>query len=160
MKKPFLVALLLTLLAACTPTSANFSLPVKVYLVQYVGQASFGGKVFCACDVFGTEPRDDGVAVYIWALCGEYFLVDGVLTLGTASSLPVALYLQKSNGLYTVTRSEVPGDGMDYGASIQHIFPPAVIEKMCTGNPNCYNERAQRLQNEIGRNAGDFYGLK
>jgi hypothetical protein len=160
MIKPSFVALLLALLAACTPTSADFLLPVKAYLVKNVGQASYGGKIFCACDMLGTEPRNDGLDVYVWALCGEYYLDNGHLTLGTASSLPVALSLQKENGHYTVTSYEVPRDGIDYGPSIQRIFPPDAIEKMCTVNSNCYNERAQRLQNDIGQKAGEYFGLK
>lgn len=160
MKKTFLLALVLVLLAACTPTSADLLHPVNETLVQNVGQRYFGGKVFCAYDVLGTESWDDGVDVYVWALCGEYTLDNDVLTLGTASSLPVALHMQKSNGQYTVTSYEVPRDGIDYGPSIQRIFPPDAIEKMCVGNSNCYNERAQRLQNEIEQKAGENYGLK
>jgi hypothetical protein len=159
MKNTFLLALVLALLAACTPTSADFLLPVNDFLVQNVGQRYFGGKVFCAYDVLGTGPRDDGVDVYVWALCGEYTLDNSVLTLGTASSLPVALHMQKSNGQYTVTSYEVPRDGIDYGSSIQRIFPPAAIEKMCETNADCYNERAQRLQNEIEQKAGEVYGF-
>jgi len=161
MKKCLLVALVLTALAACTPKSANFLLPVNDYLVQNFGQASFGGKVFCAYDVLGTESRDDRADVYVWALCGEYYLDNNVLTLGTASSLPVALYVQESDGKYNVIDHEFPGDGTAYMPDIQRIFPSDAIQKMChEQHPDCYNERATRLENEIEQKAREYYGLK
>jgi hypothetical protein len=160
MKKTFLLALVLALLAACTPASPEPLTPVESYLVENIGQAYSGGKVFCAYNVLGTESRDNVANVYVWALCGEYTLDNGVLTLSTASSLPVALHMQKSNGQYTVTSYEVPRDGIDYGPSIQRIFPPDAIEKICVTNTDCYNERAERLQNKIEQKAGEYYALK
>lgn len=148
------------LLAACTPTSAELLTPVESYLVENIGQAFSGGKVFCAYDVLGTETRDNGASVYVWALCGEYTLVNGELTLSTASSLPVALHMQKSGGQYQVVSHEVPLDGMGYGASIQRIFPPEAIEKMCETNADCYNERAERLQKTIEQKAREYYSFK
>ena len=151
---------MLALLAACTPASPEPLTPVESYLVENIGQAYSGGKVFCAYNVLGTESRDNVANVYVWALCGEYTLDNGVLTLSTASRLPVALHMQKSNGQYTVTSYDVPRDGIDYGPSIQRIFPPDAIEKICVTNTDCYNERAERLQNEIEQKAGEYYALK
>ena len=151
---------MLVLLVACTHPASDFLAPVESMLVEMVGQASFGGKVFCAYDVLGSEVSDETADVYVWALCGEYYLDQGALTLGTASSLPVALHMQKSNGEYRLTGHEVPGDGTAYMPSIRRIFPADAIQKMCHEDANCYNERAWRLQGEIERKAGEYYGLK
>ena len=160
MKKIIILVLALMLPAACTTASPDFLTPVESYLVENIGQAYSGGKVFCAYDVLGSESRDNGANVYVWALCGEYTLDNGVPTLGTASSLPVALHMQKSGGQTKVVSHEVPLDGMGYGASIQRIFPPEAVEKMCETNADCYNERAERLEKTIEQAAADYYGLK
>ena len=161
MKKIFILVLALAFLVACTPASSDYLAPVESYLVENIGQASFGGKVFCAYDVLEADVRADGTDVYVWALCGEYYLDNGVLTLGTAGSLPVALHMQESGGQYVVTGHAVPGDGTEYWPGIQRIFPAGAIEKMCAaGEPDCYNERAQRLEEAIEQEAREYYGLK
>jgi hypothetical protein len=160
MKKTGILVLILALLAACTPASPDILAPVENALVEDIGQASFGGKVFCSYDVLGSEARADSADMYVWALCGEYYVDNDMLTLGTASSLPVAFHMQKAGSAYEVIGFEIPSDGMDYMPSIQRIFPPASIQKMCHENPDCYNERAQRLQNAIEQKAREFYGLK
>ena len=133
---------------------------MESYLTGQVGHAYFFGKVFCAYDVLAVDVRPDRADVYVWALCGEYYLDKNALTLGTASSLPVALHLLGENGRYMVTGHEVPGEGMDYGTSIQKIFPAGAIEKMCMTNPDCYNERAERLEKAIEQHAREYYRLK
>ena len=160
MKKTGILVLILALLAACIPDSPDILAPVENALMENIGQTSFGGKVFCSYDVLGTEAWADGMDVYVWALCGEYYLDNGVLTLGTASSLPVAIHMQKAGRVYEVVSCEIPSDGTDYMPSIQRIFTAAAIQKMCHENPDCYNERAQRLQNTIEQKAREYYGLK
>lgn len=160
MKKQTISVLLVMLLAACTPTSPDYLLPVDRYLVENIGQTSFGGQAFCAYDVLGADLRTDGADVYVWALCGEYYMDNGILTMGTASSLPVALHMQKSGGQYVVTGHEIPLDGVDYGTSIQRIFPPQAIENMCKGDIPCYNERAERMERAVEEKAEEYYGVK
>jgi hypothetical protein len=162
--KRFLIGILaLVLLAACTPAiqaTPDYLALVGSALVERIGQASFGGKVFCAYDVLGANIRTDGADVYVWAFCAEYYLENGALTMGTASSLPVALHMQKSNGQYQVVSHEIPGDGTEYMPTIQRIFPADAIEKMCEGKASCYNERATRLENKVEQEARTYYGLK
>lgn len=159
MKKILSVALLVYV-AACTPVLPGYLVPVESYLTERVGDAYFGGKDFCAYDVLGADMRSDTADIYVWALCGEYYLDKNVLTLGTASSLPVALHLMRENGRYVVTGHELPREGTDYGPSIQEIFPTDAIEKMCMTNPDCYNERAERLEKVIEQQAQEYYRLK
>lgn len=159
-KKYLLAALVLTALTACTPDSSDFLRPVSSYLVENIGETSFGGKTFCAYDVLDMEIRADGADVYVWALCGEYYLENNVPTLGTAGSLPVALHLQKSGEQVRLASYEIPLSGGDYGPSIQDIFPPDAIRNMCEGNIECYNERAERLEENIEEQAREYYGQK
>jgi hypothetical protein len=150
----------MVLLAACSPASPELLVPVESALVENIGLTSFGGEAFCAYDVLGEEIRVDGADVYVWALCGEYILENGMLTLGTASSLPVALHMQESGESYDVISIEVPHDGTGYMPSIEAIFPPDAIREMCHGNADCYNERANRLENKIEQKARQYYGLE
>jgi len=158
-KKNLFIAFLVCM-AACTPALPVYLVPVESYLIECVGHAYFFGKVFCAYDVLGVDLQPDKADVYVWVLCGEYYLDDNVLTLGTASSLPVALHLRGGNDRYVVTGHEVPGEGVDYGPSIQKIFPTDAIEKMCVTDPDCYNERAERLEKAVEQKARGYYGLK
>jgi hypothetical protein len=160
MRKLFAAALAMAVLSACAPASPDYLAPVESYLIENIGEASFGGKVFCAYDVLGADLRAERADVYVWALCAEYHLEGGALTMGTAGSLPVALTMQKSNGQYTVTGHAVPGNGTDYWPSILRIFPAGAVENMCEGKIDCYNERAARLENAVEEQARGYYGLK
>jgi hypothetical protein len=160
MRKLFLGVLILTLLMACSPESRGLLKPVDEYLVQKIGLALFGGKVFCAYDVLGTSLRIGATDVYVWALCGEYYFENDKLTLGTASSLPVAMHMQKVDGQYQVVRYEIPSDGSGFMPSIRRIFPADSIQKMCHQDTNCYNARALRLQKTIMKKAQEYYELK
>ncbi len=160
MRKLFLAVLFLTVLSACIPASPDYLAPVESYLIENIGEASFGGKVFCAYDVLGADLRSGSADVFVWALCAEYFLDNGALTMGTACSLPVALHMEEVDGLFQVTSYEIPGNGTDYSPSIQRIFPTEAIENMCEGEIDCYNERATRLENTVVEKAREYYGLK
>jgi len=143
--------------AGSTDSSAAVMSPVNDYLVKSIGQASFGGRVFCAYDLLGTDNRAEQADVYVWALCAEYYLDGDTLTMGTASSLPVSIHLQASDGEYQVSGSEVPMDGMGYGASIERIFPSGAIRQMCRQSADCYNERAERLEDATRQQAAEYY---
>jgi hypothetical protein len=168
MKNALACILLIILLPACAGLhpaavagSADPALalmaPVNGYLVKEIGQATSGGKVFCAYDVLGTNVRSEKADVYVWALCAEYYLEGKNLTMGTASSLPVALHLLALGGAYRVASSKIPMDGMEYGTSIQRIFPAKAIQKMCRENADCYNERAKRLEDSTRQQAAEYY---
>jgi hypothetical protein len=169
LKQALLGILAVVLLPACVispiPTTespdypAAYQLPIQDYLVEHIGQSSFGGKVFCTYDMLGADLLSDGADVYVWALCAEYYLVGEIPTMGTASSLPVALHMQVSGGKYRVIGNKVPMDGMEYGTSIQLIFPKETIKKMCRSNADCYNERAERLENLARQQAMKYFAL-
>lgn len=160
MKQALAFLTLLAVLSACAPASPAYLAPVEGYLVEEIGEANFGGGVFCAYEVLGVDLQAASTDVYVWALCAEYFLEDGALTMGTASSLPVALHLQQGDGQYRVIGHEIPGNGTDYWPSIQKIFPPKAIENMCEGNIPCGNKRLKRLERAVEEKAEEYYGVK
>lgn len=161
MRKTLFIFLVAMLLGACTSYNSDPLAPVEGYLVEKIGSTAFGGKVFCSYDILEAGVRIDGADIYVWALCGEYYLEDGMLNLGSASSLPVALYLESdARKGFTVTSHAVPLDGIEYMSSIRQIFPLQAIDKMCEEKPDCYNERANRLENSIEEKAREYYGLE
>lgn len=155
-----MVFLLLGLLAACTPASPDYLTPVEEYLAENIQAAYFGGVVFCAYDLLEAQVQADSADVYVWALCAEYTLEGETVVMQSASSLPVALHMQTSDGQYVVVSHEIPGDGTEYWPTIQRIFPPQAIEKMCEGDIPCYNERAERLERAVEEKAEEYYRVK
>jgi hypothetical protein len=157
--------LLTVILTACSPLTAelpqnaDYLAPVEGYLVENIGIASFGGQVFCSYEVLDTEQEGIKVDVYVWALCEEHYLVDNSLETGTASSLPVALHLQKSDNEYYLQSYEVPKDGIGYGPSIEVIFPDLAIKRMCERDVECPNQRVERLELENMQKAREYYGI-
>jgi hypothetical protein len=159
------ILLLTAIFSACSPSAT--ALPqsmvyldfVEGYLVENIGIASFGGQVFCSYEVLDTEQKDINVDVYVWALCEEHYLVDNSLEPGTASSLPVALHLQRSDNEYYLQSYEVPKDGIGYGPSIEIIFPELAIKRMCEGDVECPNQRVERLELENKQKAREYYGI-
>ena len=147
-------------LATALPQTIDYLDFVEEYLIEKIGIASFDGQVFCSYEVLDTKREDIKVDVYVWALCEEYYLVDNALETGTGSSLPVALYLQKSDNEYRLQSYEVPKDGMGYRPSIEIIFPSLAIEHMCEGDPHCHNQRVERLELENRQKAREYYGIK
>ena len=161
MNRWMIILLTAVLLGACSPPAADPLAPVQAYLVDNIGEAYFGGEVFCAYDVLDTAVGTESAAVYVWALCAEYYVEDGRLVMGTASSLPVALYLE-DNGQqgYRVNQHELPGNGIEYGPSLRRIFPAAAIAAMCEGKTACYNDRAWRLEDAAEAQARAYFGLE
>lgn len=160
MKKRFLLFAIVLSLAACKPASSDYLTPVEEYLAENIQDAYFGGVIFCAYDLLDAQARAGNADVYVWALCGEYTLEGETVVMQSGTSVPVALHLQESGRGYVVVGHEMPGDGTDYWPSIQRIFPPQAIERMCLSDIPCYNERAERLQREVEQKAEEYYNVE
>jgi len=127
---------------------------VETYLVKNIGVSGFGGEVFCPFDVLGQAVNK----LYVWTLCAEYQLTGSDLGMGTASSLPVSLTLERRGTSLEITNHQIPPEGWSDGA-LEKIFPADIIERFCMQSPDCYNERAIRLQQQAEQSARDFYNL-
>lgn len=159
------ILFLVVLLSACGPWSVksprevDYLVSVEGYLVENIGIASFGGQVFCSFDTLDNRSQNENLDISVWALCEEFYLDGNSLEMGTGSSLPVALHLQRIDGDYRLLSYAVSKDGLGYGPSIQSIFSQVAIQRMCEGNPDCYNGRAQRLELENLQKAREYYGI-
>ena len=157
-----LLSALLLAMTACVPTLKPVSLSqqstdqIEAYLVRNIGISGFGGEVFCPFDVLGQD--SGGTKLYVWTLCAEYQLVGNELEMGTASSLPVSLTMERQGESLQVTGHQTPPEGWSAGA-LEKIFPAAIIERFCMQAPDCYNERAARLQQQAEQAARDFYKI-
>jgi hypothetical protein len=138
-----------------TPDDPTVQSILKSYLVQNIGLASFGGKVFCAYQPLADPVKDqDGsrVHVYLWVLCQEYYRDGQGLQKGTGSSLPVAIELIKATGRYQFNSYKVPGDGSFFPKDVRAEFPPSTWKEIMPGSRQedieAYNARAHQLEAE------------
>ena len=123
---------------------------VEAYLEANVGIASFGGQVFCAHEVLDAQQSADR-QLFLWALCLEYKLEQGVLQPGSGVSGPVMLQLEEQGELNIVSFS-VPRDGAYYGPDIRAIFPRGTWDQILPRGKDGtarHNERVGRLQAAI-----------
>jgi hypothetical protein len=150
----------LVFLSACTAYPSECHPLVMNTLVENIISPAFGGKVFCAYDLLNLTEKKERMHVYVWAMCEEYYLDNGTLTMGTGASLPVAVHLSYSGSIYLLESKQIPSDGTFYGSSLRDIFPLGAIRKMCQENYECYNERSARLQAAVKQQAGDYFGIK
>jgi hypothetical protein len=181
MNRKLACLMILFLLAACdsfqftnTNTAASepsptimptplFGLPTETilgYLARKVGLSSFGGKVFCAYEILDSDQSASNPAIYLWALCEEYYMVGETINKGTGISVPVALYLNKAGDVVEISSHRLPGNGNRYGRDIQAIFPANTWDSIFGKDGKTYNHRAQTLESEVKENAVNYYGIK
>ncbi|MFP4346423.1 MAG: hypothetical protein ACLFU8_17190 [Anaerolineales bacterium] len=119
---------------------------LEAYLTEALGISGFGGQVFCTYEPLHVAPgRGSNLHAYVWAYCAEYYLAQEALTMGSATSLPVALELRAVSPGYEVVAHRAPRDGALYAEDLQAIFPPEAQTAMCHEDPTCYNARSDRL---------------
>ena len=129
---------------------------IKDYLTQKVGATAFGGKVFSAYQVMGTEQSGQVTRLYLWALVQEYYLDGQTLKDGTGSSLPVVLFIRQQAGVYQIFDYKDAGEG--YGNLTVNF--PAWILPMIQLPADQYNLRVSLLADENRLAAEAFYGIK
>ncbi|MGC8757373.1 MAG: hypothetical protein ACP5QX_02835 [Caldisericaceae bacterium] len=115
---------------------------IRDYLQENIVSPAFGGKVFCAYDLFGSETKNDEVHIYLWTLCTEYYLKDGKLTERSGVSMPVVLIAPQTCQGYKITRHKEPMLGSLYAKSIKELFPEKYYNFIFLGSTEEYNKRA------------------
>ena len=78
---------------------------------------AFGGEIFAAYHLFGTE----GNKLFIWSYVAEYYPKDERLERGSAASIPMMIALSEDR---RVQGHWEPWEGTDYADSIRKAFPP------------------------------------
>lgn len=129
---------------------------IKDYLTSKVGATAYGGKVFSAYQVMGTEQAGPVIKLYLWALVQEYYLDQNMLKDGTGSSLPVVLFIKLQAGKYQIFDYKDAGEGYQY---LTVNFPPAILP-LIQLPADAYNQRVARLSNENRSAAGRYFGVK
>jgi hypothetical protein len=160
---------LILFLVACQP-AADISIKnmeiigqvedIEAYLATNVGISAYGGEVLCAYEPLNAQQGEDG-GIFLWAMCLEYYLEDGNLTLGSGISLPVALQIEQiDDDRYDIVGHLLPRDGAFYGGDVRAYFPKSAWSQIMPESLDeidAYNARAESLEQEIEKIAGDYY---
>lgn len=126
---------------------------LNAYLSAHRGFTSRGGEMRCAYRPLG----QNGMRVFVWAVCSELLSIDNHLVDGSGMSLPAAFQIEVNNGRSRVVAAEIPEDGSGYGQSIRRIFPsntwPAIFANGTSESP------ATGLHDQLRRDAAVRLGL-
>jgi len=160
--------ILILLLVACQSNQQNSANSfggieqvenIEAYLETNIGLSGFGGEVFCDYEPLNAE-QGEGDNIYLWAMCLEYYLKQGKLTLGSGISLPVVLQIERINDHYEIVRHLSPGDGSFFGQDVRVSFPKSAWPQIMPESEDDiseYNSRAERLEKKIEEKARYYY---
>jgi len=149
--------ILILFLVACQSVEVDAIINIEVidqvenletYLSANIGISAFGGEVFCAYEPLNAEQGEDG-RIFLWAMCLEYYLEDGQLTLGSGISVPVALQIRPMDEHYQIITHLLPRDGTFYGQDVRASFPQSTWRQIMPESVDeikAYNARAERLE--------------
>jgi hypothetical protein len=129
---------------------------IRQYLESHLESPNTGGKMFCAYELYGSEMKKNSKHLFLWAVCAEYYVKDGVLRYGAAVSVPVVLIAEQTTGGEVIKAHKKPVDGEGYGASIREIFPQKYHVTIFAKGQQ-YNRRATTLLHETAKQAGVYY---
>lgn len=139
---------------------------ISEYLVTTFGVSAYGGEVFCSYQLLGYEKgNEDRASLYLWVQCQEFYVDQvNVLRTGAGVSLPVVVYLLKTDTGYQIVESQRPGDGEVYATDIRKLFPQnlwATIFPNPAETPpyDSYNTRAKVLSDLNQQSALLFFLL-
>ena len=129
---------------------------IKEYLTGKVGATAYGGKVFSAYQIMGTEQAGQVIKLYVWALVQEYYEADNTLVEGTGTSEPAVLFIKMQAGKYQIFDFKDAGEGYQY---LTVNFPPRILP-LINLPADAYNLRVTRLSNETESAARGYFGIK
>ncbi|HBU70332.1 MAG TPA: hypothetical protein DEE98_08135 [Elusimicrobia bacterium] len=114
MKKITVVVLILSALflsgCLCCGKKTQARDDLSEYLSSNIGITSFGGKVFCSYKSLGSRDSGGTTEKYLWALCQEFYLENGVLKKGAEKSAPIILDAARSVNDYKITGIRTAGE--------------------------------------------------
>lgn len=157
-----LAALLAALVGGCSTSltqkpgmDAGLSSAVEGYLAAFLIEPAYGGQVYCASETLEVEQVGDAIKAWVWAVCEEFYVEEGVLQVGSGFSGPLMVYLLSNeqdyqpgarDRSYMATGYAKPGDGSEMADDINRIFPRSAIESMCMDDSSCMQARIDHLQ--------------
>jgi hypothetical protein len=125
---------------------------IKDYLVMNFGEASQGGKVFCAYQPIGMGNDGHTIKLYLWIVCHEYVVQNGNLSMGTGMSVPVVLYVEARRRYFIVDAKDIE-DGLQLRET---NLPPAIVSKL-QFTAEEQNALVKPLQTEVDQEARDYF---
>lgn len=92
----------------------------------------FGGKVFCANQIYGSDKnyKENLLDIYAYSFCEEYYLKDRVVTLGTGISTPLKITFAITRTDLTFKSVSIPNLGSDYNNSLLTVFPQKILPEV------------------------------
>ena len=133
---------------------------IRAYLVASLGISAYGGEVFCAYEPLDAQQGLEG-RLYLWVLCQEYGVRQGVIQPGSGISLPVVLLVQVQGGSPVFMGHRAPGDGAAYGPDVRMLFPSSTWHQIAPQDETDirgYNARAERLERQTEMQAEGYFG--
>ncbi len=101
----------------------SISHTVDMYLDQYFLNPSFGGKVFVAHKILGTDQGK----LYVWVFAQEFYVKGNMLEKGTGKSCPAVLKTGPGNAEeIDIIGHKLPRSGSLYSKDIRKMFPSEV----------------------------------
>jgi len=147
--------------------SATTRLPAGVsgkelyaYLQKKILQHGFGGTMFCAYSLFGSEIKDNKMYIYLWAFWQEYRSENRQLVAGAGMSCPIALVATASQRGYTVTGYQLPENGTAYAPSIRKMFPLAYYDEIFSRAHPFDTVVGRKLLDNVEQQAGKYFDLQ
>ena len=129
---------------------------IRIYLEKNIESPGFGGRMFCAYEIFGTEKKGDRDYSYLWTLCMEYYAKGNSLIKGTGVSMPVVLISLRSSRGSDIVEHEKPVDGEGYAESIRRIFPAKYHGAILAGAEG-NDRRAASLMRDTEKQASTYF---
>lgn len=143
----------------CLDTTANDNCKIKnEYLAAHLQEEQSGGKSFCAHIVMGGNETKE----YIWVVCGEFSMENGILKEKSGRSGPVAITIQTSPDGYSVVSHQLPGDGNLYSRDLKIMLPKHITERQLFFVPSIFDRARSReavsiLISELERKARIYF---
>ena len=105
------------------------------------------GKMYSAFKVYGTDSN----RIYLWMLKSEYLGQGKELTNGV--SIPLVLYIESKEGKIEVKDHKYPKDGVEYGKSLEKLFPQNVRNEMSNSHNELISQLEKVIENRIKEEA-------
>lgn len=96
---------------------------------ERVLKPEFGGKVFCASELYGfdKDPDELSINIYLYGYCEEYYIKGETVTLGVSFSTPMRIVFKVYRQELVFDSLTAPKDGGEYTDPIEDIIPEKYV---------------------------------
>lgn len=108
-------------------------LSIEEYLNSNVLEPEYGGKIFCVFHKYGSDQKDNELAIYLWVYCEEYYKKGKEVSMGAGVSMPIKLNAKGSEEKFEILNYQKPVDGEGWLKSVKNIFPEEYLSDIING---------------------------